>query len=205
MRTPASRIASMSSTAGRSSTYPARKSYRCVVPAARARAYGMRRTSLSPAAMSALARSWIHRVASVSAGPPLGGLYLKPPSSGGLCDGVTTIPSASPDFRPRLWVRIACDSEGVGVYPSLLSMSTVTSLAASTSSALTVAGSDSACGSYPRNTGPSTPCCRRYSQIACVVATMWSSLKASRRLEPRCPEVPKETRCAATAGSGCPV
>ena len=31
---------------------------------------------------------------SVSAGPPFGGLYLKPPSSGGLCDGVTTIPSA---------------------------------------------------------------------------------------------------------------
>ena len=33
-------------------------------------------------------------VASVSAGPPLGGLYLKPPSRGGLCDGVTTMPSA---------------------------------------------------------------------------------------------------------------
>ena len=34
-------------------------------------------------------------VTSVSAGPPLVGLYLKPPSSGGLCDGVTTMPSAS--------------------------------------------------------------------------------------------------------------
>ena len=34
------------------------------------------------------------RVTSVSAGPPLGGLYLKPPSSGGLCDGVMTMPSA---------------------------------------------------------------------------------------------------------------
>ena len=32
----------------------------------------------------------------VSAGPPLGGLYLKPPSSGGLCDGVMTTPSARP-------------------------------------------------------------------------------------------------------------
>jgi hypothetical protein len=33
---------------------------------------------------------------SVSAGPPLGGLYLKPPSSGGLCEGVITMPSAEP-------------------------------------------------------------------------------------------------------------
>ena len=37
----------------------------------------------------------------VSAGPPSGGLYLKPPSSGGLCDGVTTIPSARPSPLPR--------------------------------------------------------------------------------------------------------
>ena len=44
-----------------------------------------------------------HRVAPVSAGPPLGGLYLKPPSSGGLCDGVMTTPSARPAARPRLW------------------------------------------------------------------------------------------------------
>ena len=43
-----------------------------------------------------LASSWIQPVTSVSAGPPLGGLYLKPPSSGGLCDGVTTMPSARP-------------------------------------------------------------------------------------------------------------
>ena len=32
----------------------------------------------------------------MAAGPPSGGLYLNPPSSGGLCDGVTTIPSARP-------------------------------------------------------------------------------------------------------------
>ena len=30
----------------------------------------------------------------MSAGPPCGGLYLKPPSRGGLCEGVTTMPSA---------------------------------------------------------------------------------------------------------------
>ncbi len=38
----------------------------------------------------------------VSAGPPLGGLYLKPPSRGGLCDGVTTIPSARSDVRAAI-------------------------------------------------------------------------------------------------------
>ena len=41
-------------------------------------------------------------VVAVSAGPPAGGLYLKPPSSGGLCEGVMTTPSASPLVRPRL-------------------------------------------------------------------------------------------------------
>ena len=39
-------------------------------------------------------------LASVSAGPPLGGLYLKPPSVGGLCDGVMTMPSATPPSPP---------------------------------------------------------------------------------------------------------
>ncbi len=55
--------------------------------------------------MSAFARSAIQPVASVSAGPPFGGLYLNPPSRGGLWDGVTTMPSARPGSaasRPRL-------------------------------------------------------------------------------------------------------
>ena len=68
-----------------------------------------------PSARMALARSSIHLVAVVSAGPPLVGLYLKPPSSGGLCDGVITMPSARSLLRPRLYCRIACDSAGVGV------------------------------------------------------------------------------------------
>jgi len=34
--------------------------------------------------------------------PAVGGLYLNPPSGGGLCDGVITMPSASPVLRPRL-------------------------------------------------------------------------------------------------------
>ena len=65
--------------------------------------------------MMSFARSWIHEVASLSAGPPFGGLYLNPPSEGGLCEGVTTTPSARPLVRPRLWVRIAWETAGVGV------------------------------------------------------------------------------------------
>jgi hypothetical protein len=42
-------------------------------------------------------------VVPVSAGPALGGLYLKPPSSGGLCEGVMTTPSAVPLALLRLW------------------------------------------------------------------------------------------------------
>ncbi len=85
MRTPAERILSMSSTEGRSSTYVPMKSYD--EAAARARANGIRLTSDSPPVISSLARFAITLVASVSAGPPWGGLYLKPPSVGGLCDG----------------------------------------------------------------------------------------------------------------------
>lgn len=81
----------------------------------------------------------------VSAGPPL---------SGGLCDGVMTMPSASPALRPRLWVRIACEMAGVGVYSSLNASITSTPLAASTSSALAQAGWDKAWVSTPRNSSP---------------------------------------------------
>src|SRR3712207_2119516 len=38
--------------------------------------------------------------------------------------------------------------------------------------------------------------------MACVVARMWASLKAPSKLDPRCPEVPKETCCEGSAGSG---
>ena len=38
--------------------------------------------------------------------------------------------------------------------------------------------------------------------MAWVMARMWASLKAVSSEEPRCPEVPKATRWAATAGSG---
>jgi len=39
-------------------------------------------------------------------------LYLNPPSTGGLCDGVTTMPSAKWSFLFRLWARIALEIEG---------------------------------------------------------------------------------------------
>lgn len=47
--------------------------------------------------------------------PAVRGLYLNPPSAGGLCEGVTTMPSARPPVRSRLYVRIACETAGVGV------------------------------------------------------------------------------------------
>jgi len=143
-----------------------------VVSAAAARAYGIRRTPFSPPASSSFARSWICVVMSVPAGPPSGGLYLKPPSGGGLCDGVTTIPSARSPRPELLCARIAWDTAGVGVYPPRASAMTRTPLAASTSSALTWAGSDSACVSAPRYSGPPMPWLARYSQMACVVARM---------------------------------
>src|SRR5664279_6349507 len=88
-------------------------------------------------------------VTSVSAGPPWGGLYLNPPSSGGLCDGVTTMPSARPLCRPRLWVRMACEMAGVGVRALPLLASTETPFATRTSMAVRVAGADKAWLSSP--------------------------------------------------------
>ena len=81
-------------------------------------------------------------------------------------------------------------------------MRTVTSFAANTSSADTVAGPLSACESAPRNSGPPMACSRRYSQIAWLVATMWSSLNVVDSDDPRCPDVPKLTRCLTTEASG---
>ena len=67
--------------------------------------------------MISFARSWIQEVASEAAGPPLGGLYLNPPSAGGLWLGVTTMPSAwgVPGAASRFYLRIAWLNAGVGV------------------------------------------------------------------------------------------
>ena len=113
-----------------------------------------------------------------------------------------TMPSASPCLRPRLWTRIAWEIAGVGVYSPPFDIMTSTPLAASTSSALSKAGLDSACVSKPMNSGPDIPSCRRYRQIAWVIASTCASLKVLSKDDPRCPEVPKATRWAATWGSG---
>ena len=89
---------------------------------------------------------------------------------------------------------------GTGVPPS--ETTTVTPLAASTSSVVRSAGSESACVSLPRKSGPSMPCAARYSAVACATAARWASLKLRLSALPRWPEVPKATRCAGTAGSG---
>src|SRR5258705_426872 len=74
----------------------------------------MRLMPRKPSSRKPLAARSMAAVISVSAGPPLGGLYLKPPSSGGLCDGVITTPSASPLSRPLLCVRMAREITGIG-------------------------------------------------------------------------------------------
>src|SRR5690606_833282 len=77
-----------------------------------------------------------------------------------------------------------------------------TPLAASTSSALSNAGCESACVSMPMNSGPPIARSRRRSQIACVIASTCASLNVPSSEEPRWPEVPKRTRSPATAASG---
>jgi len=69
---------------------------------------------------------------------------LNPPSSGGLCEGVMTIPSASPEARPRLYVRIAWETTGVGVYPRPACTIVSTPFAARTSRVVAKQGSESA-------------------------------------------------------------
>ena len=68
--------------------------------------------------------------------------------------------------------------------------------------AVTKAGSDKACVSMPRKSGPSMPSLLRCTQIACVTARMWASLNEPLKADPRCPDVPNVTRCAGLAGSG---
>ena len=77
-------------------------------------------------------------------------------------------------------------------------------MAAKTSMADSVAGSDRAWLSAPRYSGPLMPSLARYSQIACDVAMMWSSLNDVDSDEPRWPDVPNATRCSGIDGSGCP-
>ena len=135
---------------------------------ARALASGMRFTPARLAASSSLA-SVLDPAGDrrVSAGPPFGGLYLKPPSVGRIVRRRDDDAVRQPVLCGRGCRRGSrARSPGVGVYSSPAAIITSTPLAASTSSALANAGADSACVSMPRNSGPAMPCCLRYSQIA---------------------------------------
>ena len=122
MRTPASRIACEVHDGGQVVDVVAEEVVLLQVADRSASGASPRRASRRAARSPAPA---IHFVASVSAGPPFGGLYLKPPSWGGLCEGVITMPSAMPEARLWLWARIACDTAGVGVNPPAASTSVV--------------------------------------------------------------------------------
>ena len=114
------------------------KSWRCVVGARRrARVAGCAARRAGRRARSALARVSIQPVTCVSAGPPCGGLYLKPPSSGGLCDGVMTMPSARPDGAAAVVVEDGVRDGRRRRVAASRSIMTSTPFAASTSSALT--------------------------------------------------------------------
>ena len=195
-------MAATSTTDARSFTYGEIRSTTCVVAALIARSYGTRFTSRLPDLSSALARSCTALVTSVSAGPPLGGLYLNPPSAGGLCDGVMMIPSASPAVRPWFRVRISQLTTGVGVALSPSARTVSTPLAASTSRAVRWAGPDRACVSRPMTSGPSMPLAARYSTIAWVMAAMWASVNVPSDDVPRWPLVPKLTSWRGSATSG---
>jgi hypothetical protein len=75
------------------------KSWRWTCADFNARLSGMRVTLSRLAVSQALASRSMSLVTSMSAGPPSGVLYLKPPSSGGLCDGVTKTPSCARGCR----------------------------------------------------------------------------------------------------------
>ena len=112
------------------------------------------------------------------------------------------MPSAVPRPPPRLWPRIACEITGVGVAPSSASSTTSAPWAASTSTIVRVAGSDSAWVSRPRNSGPSIPSRLRCRATASAIASTCASLNVHAVAVPRWPDVPNDTRCVSSDGSG---
>src|SRR4051794_41984961 len=99
---PSRLTASRSITLGRSSTYLPMKSYG--EQAARALLKVTRWTPSQFARISSLARAAITFVASVSAGPPWGGVDFKPPSPGGVWvrGGANPAPERPPPRPPPL-------------------------------------------------------------------------------------------------------
>src|SRR5262249_3700139 len=90
-------------------------------------------------------------------------------------------------------VQLPGRGSGAGVRQAAESIMATTSLAASTSSADTQAGSERPCVSRPMNNGPLVPCAARYSTMAWVIARMWASLNAPPSADPRWPDVPNAT------------
>lgn len=129
-------------------------------------------------------------------------MYFRPPSAGGLCDGVMMMPSARAAAGFALCVRIAWLSAGVGVQPLRASARIATPFPANTSSTVSWAGSERAWVSFPTKIGPVICWPARYSTMAWVIAAMWFSLKEPFSEDPRCPEVPKATFWAGFSTSG---
>ncbi len=203
IRTPALAMAAMSTTSPSASMYPRRRSTDRVAALAVTASMENRSTDAGPAARISLARASMAAVSSPAAGPPWGGLYLIPPSSGGLCDGVRIRPSAGPPpSGERLDSRMAREMTGVGVYGDAASSRSSTPSAASTPTATSNACSESAWVSFPTNMGPSTRRCARCSATARAMTRIWASLKVASSELPRWPEVPNDTRWAGSEGSG---
>ena len=105
-----------------------------------------------------LYRAAIADVASVSAGPPCGGLAANPPSDGGLCEGDDDAVGQPGTGRAAAVGAQGSrgDTAGVGVAVAVVDQHGA-SLAASTSSALRPGRLESPWVSRPRNSGPSYP------------------------------------------------
>jgi len=139
-----------------------------------------------------------------SAGPPLGGLYLKPPSAGGLCEGVTTIAVGQAGLAVAV---IGQDGQRDGRGGGVLVVLREHHLHVVGGQHFQRAGQGRR-GERVRidaqKSGPSILCSLRYRQMAWVMARMCSSLKACLSDEPRCPEVPKGHALLGQFGVGRP-
>ena len=148
----------MSMTLDRSATYGSTKSTSRVVLALIASANGTRLIEAMPERSRLLARSSIQEVTSESAGPPWGGLYLKPPSRGRIVrgsddDAVAPVGGAAGiidqdrvrDHRRRRHSVVALQDRLDAARPRALRGPSA------------APGSESACVSFPMNSGPSIP------------------------------------------------
>ena len=153
-----------------------------------------------PYLRSSFASSWIQPVTSVSAGPPVGGLYLKPPSSGGLCDGVTTMPSARPSTGPVIG-QDRVDKRRGRVHPSPAGEDVDPSPRGPRAPSETRARQG--VGVQGHEQGPVDPVARRYRATAALAARMWLLVERGPSSDdPRCPRRPECHALFRDEGSG---